>query len=69
MTKQEATIRLMAKQLAPSFDFDLPQWVIEGHLECALHALVAGLSESQEIAASGSFIGDRSFGYRPPEMQ
>ena len=69
MTKQEGNIYLMAKQLAPSFDFDLPQRVIEGHIECALHALIAGLSESQDIAASGSFIGERRFSYKQPEMQ
>ncbi len=69
MTKSEAISLALSKEFAPYFDFDLPQWVIEGHIHAALQALVYGLERSQDLAASGSIIGENSFQYEMPEAK
>ena len=69
MTKEEATLRALSKEFAWYFDFDLPRWVIEGHIHAALESLVYGLEKSQELATSGSIIGEQSFEYPMPEAQ
>lgn len=67
MTKSEASLILVAKEITPHFDFDLPQWVIEGHIHAALECLVHGLSRSQELATSGAILGEQCFCYKLPE--
>lgn len=69
MTKSEATFLALAKEFAPYFDFDLPTWVIEGHIHAAVQGLVYGLQRSQEIATSGSIIGEQIFQYQMPEAK
>lgn len=69
MTKSEATLSALSKEFAWYFDFDLPQWVIEGHIHAALESLVYGLEKSQELATSGSILGEQTFHYKLPEAQ
>lgn len=69
MTKTEATLIALSKEFAPYFDFDLPQWVIEGHVRAALECLAEGLLRSQELATSGSILGEQCFQYPMPEAK
>lgn len=68
MTKTEATLLALSKEFATHFDFDLPQWVIEGHVHTALQVLVYGLQRSEELATSGSIVGEQLFYYKLPEL-